>query len=169
MTLAAEGARVAIVARGLARLTAVAESIRDHGGDVISIAADVSRAADTERIIDGALAAFGRLDILVNNAGTSMAMPFEAAADAVWQADLDLKLFAAIRLTRLAVPHMQRTRYGRIVNIVNIGAKQPGASSVPTSVSRAAGLALTKALSKQYASDGILVNAVCIGTVQSGQ
>jgi NAD(P)-dependent dehydrogenase (short-subunit alcohol dehydrogenase family) len=64
---------------------------------------------------------------------------------------------------------MRRSGGGRIVNILNTGAKTPAARSLPTSVSRAAGLALTKALSKELASDGILVNAVCIGLVKSGQ
>ena len=64
---------------------------------------------------------------------------------------------------------MRQAGGGRIVNILNTGAKTPGARSLPTSVSRAAGLALTKALSKELAPDGILVNAVCIGPVKSGQ
>ncbi|HEY3110195.1 MAG TPA: SDR family NAD(P)-dependent oxidoreductase [Chloroflexota bacterium] len=168
-TLAAEGARVAIVARSASRLEAAAEQIRATGAEVVALPGDVSKAGDCERVVARALEAFGRLDILVNNAGTSMARSFEEVDDDSWQADLDLKLFAAIRLIRDAIPHMRRVGGGRIVNILNIGAKQPGGSSVPTSVSRAAGLALTKALSKQYATEGILVNAVLIGVVRSGQ
>jgi NAD(P)-dependent dehydrogenase (short-subunit alcohol dehydrogenase family) len=64
---------------------------------------------------------------------------------------------------------MKKVGGGRIVNIATIGGKQPGAASGPTTVSRAAGLALTKALSKEYAADNILVNAVCIGKIKSGQ
>jgi 3-oxoacyl-[acyl-carrier protein] reductase len=168
-TLAAEGARIAIVARTADRLQAAAEGIRQTGAEVVAIPGDVSKAGDCERVVSRALDAFGRLDILVNNAGTSMAKSFEDVDDDTWQADLDLKLFAAVRLTRDAIPHMRRAGGGRIVNILNIGAKQPAGSSVPTSVSRAAGLALTKALSKQYAPDNILVNAVLIGVVRSGQ
>lgn len=168
-TLAAEGARVAIVARGTARLESVAAALRSGGGDVIAIAGDVSKASDCERMIDTVIQQHGRIDILVNNAGTSMARAFETVDDAVWQADLDLKLFAAIRLVRAAIPHMKANGGGRIVNMLNIGAKAPAANSVPTSVSRAAGLALTKALSRQYAADQILVNAVLIGAVKAGQ
>ena len=58
---------------------------------------------------------------------------------------------------------------GRIINVTNLGAKAPGPRSVPTSVSRAAGIALTKAMSKDYAADNILVNTVCIGLIKSGQ
>jgi NAD(P)-dependent dehydrogenase (short-subunit alcohol dehydrogenase family) len=112
---------------------------------------------------------FGRLDAVVNNAGTSRAAAFEAVSDEVWRDDLDLKLFAAIRLTRLAVPHLRAAGGGSVVNLLNIAAKQPPAASLPTSVSRAAGLALTKALSKDLARDAIRVNAVLIGLVKSGQ
>ncbi len=82
---------------------------------------------------------------------------------------MDLKLFAAIRLSRLAIPHMKKQGGGRIVNITTIGAKQPRARSMPTTVTRAAGLALTKALSKEYAPHNILVNTVSIGLVRAGQ
>jgi len=119
--------------------------------------------------VQQALDAFGRLDILVNNAGTSARGGFETLADEIWEQDFNLKLFAAIRLSRLAIPLMRQQGGGRIINITNIGAKQPAAGSMPTSVTRAAGLALTKALSKELAPDGILVNTVCIGVVRSSQ
>jgi 3-oxoacyl-[acyl-carrier protein] reductase len=172
--LVAEGARVAIAARDQTRLDAAVSELaaiaRDRDGRrVLGVAADVGRAADCERLVAATIDAFGRLDILVNNAGTSAAGPFMDATDAQWQADLDTKLFAAIRLIRLAVPHMRAVGGGRIVNLTNIGAKQPRAKSVPTSVTRAAGLALTKALSKELAPDKILVNTVCIGLVRAGQ
>ncbi len=89
--------------------------------------------------------------------------------DEAWQDDLDLKLYGAIRTVRLAIPHLRRAGGGSIVNILNIGAKQPAAASVPTSVSRAAGMALTKALSKELAPDNIRVNAVLIGLIKSAQ
>jgi NAD(P)-dependent dehydrogenase (short-subunit alcohol dehydrogenase family) len=169
LRLGAEGARVVLVARGRERLDAVAAEVRAAGGAAHAVAADVSRAEDCTRVIAEAVAAFGGADILVNNAGTSAVGPFEAATDAIWQADLDLKLFAAIRLIRLAVPLMKARGGGRIVNVTNIGAKAPGANTTPTTVSRAAGLAMTKALSREFAPAGILVNAVCIGLVRAGQ
>jgi len=169
LTLAREGAAVAIAAREQERLDRTAAEIRAAGGRVAAIKADVSQAADCERVVAEAVKAFGRLDILINNAGTSATGEFAAASDAVWQADFDLKLFAAIRLARLAIPHMKRQGGGRIVNLTNIGAKQPRAKSMPTTVTRAAGLAFTKALSKELAPDNILVNTVCIGLVRAGQ
>jgi 3-oxoacyl-[acyl-carrier protein] reductase len=169
LRLAIEGAGVVICARGQALLDAAGDEIRQAGAKVATVAADVSKAEDCGRVIDAAIQAFGRIDILVNNAGTSATGPFEELTDEIWQADLDLKLFGAIRLIRLALPHMKQQGGGRIINITNIGAKQPSARSMPTTVTRAAGLAMTKALSKEYAPDRILVNTVCIGLVRAGQ
>jgi 3-oxoacyl-[acyl-carrier protein] reductase len=169
LLLAREGAAVAVAARGRERLEQTAAEIRAAGGKVAALQADVSKAADCERLVAETLKAFGQLDILVNNAGTSATGEFAAATDEIWQADFELKLFAAIRLARLAIPHMKRQGGGRIVNLTNIGAKQPRAKSMPTTVTRAAGLAFTKALSKELAPDNILVNTVCIGLVRAGQ
>ena len=79
-------------------------------------------------------------------------------------------MFAAIRFSRLVIPDMKSSGLGgRIVNVLSIGGKHPDAASVPTTVTRAAGLALTKALSKEFTPFNILTNAVCIGLVKSGQ
>ncbi|MFN9774491.1 MAG: SDR family oxidoreductase, partial [Burkholderiales bacterium] len=169
LRLAAEGAKVVVTARGRERLDAVVAEIRAAGGTVHAVAADVALADDCARIVDETLRAFGGVDVLVNNAGTARIGAFESVTDEAWQADLDLKLFAAIRLIRLALPSMKARGGGRIVNVTNIGAKQPGARTMPTTVSRAAGLAMTKALSREYAPYGILVNTVCIGLVRAGQ
>ena len=169
LRLAQEGASVVIAARGRELLDLAAGEIRAAGGKVATVQADVSRAEDCARLVAEAIKAFGRLDILVNNAGTSATGEFESVTDDIWQADFELKLFAAIRLARLAIPHMKQQGGGRIVNITNIGAKQPRAKSMPTTVTRAAGLAFTKALSKEFAPHQILVNTVCIGLVRAGQ
>jgi NAD(P)-dependent dehydrogenase (short-subunit alcohol dehydrogenase family) len=172
--LAREGARVAIGGRREDVLARAAQRLaKETGGEVVPVAADVSRAEGVERLMRAALERFGRLDALVNNAGTSRAGKFETVMDEVWQEDLDLKLFGAIRTCRLAIPALRQAGGGSIVNVLNVGAKQPGAASVPTSVSRAAGMALTKALtkalSKEFAPEQIRVNAVLIGLVKSGQ
>ena len=168
-TLAQEGASVVIAARGADLLGKVAAEIRAAGGTVHAVAADVSQAADCERLVAETIRTFGRLDILVNNAGTSATGEFESVTDEAWQADFNLKLFAAIRLARLAVPGMRQHGWGRIINMTNIGAKQPRAKSMPTTVTRAAGLAFTKAMSKEFAASNILVNTVCIGLIKAGQ
>jgi 3-oxoacyl-[acyl-carrier protein] reductase len=167
--LAKEGASVAIAARGRELLEKVAGEIRAAGGSVAAVQADIGSKADCERVVAETMKAFGRIDILVNNAGTSQTGEFLSVTDEVWQTDFDLKLFGAVRLSRLAIPEMRKQGGGRIINITNIGAKQPRAKSTPTTVTRAAGLALTKALSKEFAPDNILVNTVCIGLIRAGQ
>lgn len=169
LLLAREGARVALVARGRDGLERCVKEIASAGGEALALQCDVSRAEDLERAVKAVTERWGGLDILVNNAGTSMRGPFEEVDDAMWQADLDLKLMAAVRLSRLAVPLMKARGGGRIVNVTNIGGKQPDAETMPTTVTRAAGLALTKALSKEYAPHNILVNTVCIGRIKAGQ
>ena len=170
LSMAAEGAKVVICARRADVLDAAADEIRTAtGGEVLAVSADVSTPEGVQSVIDATLSQFGRLDILVNNAGTSAAGPFESVTDEGWQTDLDLKLYGAIRFSRLAIPYMREQNGGRIINVTNLGAKAPGAASVPTSVSRAAGIALTKAMSKEFASDNSLVNTVCIGLIKSGQ
>ncbi|MEK6592989.1 MAG: SDR family oxidoreductase [Pseudomonadota bacterium] len=169
LKLAQEGAKVAICARRAEPLEKAADEIGKTGAEVLAVAADMSRPADIERFMKAVIERFGRIDILVNNAGTSARGKFLEVDDATWSSDLELKVFGAIRCTRLAVPHMKKQGGGRIVNITISSAKQPGAESMPTSVSRAAGLAITKALSKEFAADNILVNTVCIGKIKSGQ
>jgi len=168
--LAREGASVVICARGAEALAEAEDEIRAVSpGEVLAIPADVTSPADTRSVVETTIARFGRLDILVNNAGTAMSGPFEATTDETWTADIDLKVMGAVRFSREAVPHMREAGGGRIINVTAIAGKQPGAGSLPTSVSRAAGIALTKAMSKDLARYHILVNAVCIGLVKSAQ
>ena len=167
---AESGADVAIVARGREALDAAVGEIKSvTNSHVIGVQGDVARAADVQRGYDEAMAAFGKLDIVVNNAGTSRAGPFEAMSDQLLQEDLELKLFAAVRFCRLVVPQMKERKWGRIINVLNIGAKAPRAASAPTSVSRAAGMALTKALASEYAPYNILVNGLLVGLIEADQ
>lgn len=124
---------------------------------------------DVRLAVEKTVERFGGIDILVNNAGTSAAGSFEEVPTDRWQTDLDLKLFGAVHFARAVVPSMRQNGGGAILNVTSIGGKTPSASSLPTSVSRAAGLALTKAMSKDLASANIRVNAVCIGLIQSDQ
>jgi len=170
LCLAAEGAKVAICARREGVLEAAAAEVREaSGAEVLAVAADVSDAGQIERLVAATAERFGRIDILVNNAGRSFAKPFEELSDADWDDDLSLKFSAAVRCSRGVIPHMRQIGGGRIINITHPGGKAPGAGSLPTSVSRAAGIALTKAMSKDLAGDNILVNTVCLNSIKSAQ
>jgi NAD(P)-dependent dehydrogenase (short-subunit alcohol dehydrogenase family) len=174
----ASGANVVIAARGREALESAAKVISDRAatasggnarGRIMTLAGDVAKAADIMRIHAEAMKAFGQVDILVNNAGVSRSGAFETLTDERMQEDLDQKLFAAIRLTRLAWPQMKERRWGRVINVLNIGAKAPRAASAPTSISRAAGMALTKVLAGEGAAFNILVNALLVGLIDSDQ
>jgi NAD(P)-dependent dehydrogenase (short-subunit alcohol dehydrogenase family) len=165
------GASVALVARGQAALDQAKAEIagRFQGAQVAAIAADIATAEGCARAAAEAEAALGGIDILVNNAGTSQRGPFMEVSDELWQADLDLKLFAAIRLTRAVWPGMKARGWGRVINVLNTGAKAPPGGGAPTAVSRAAGMALTKVLANEGAPHGILVNAMLVGIIESDQ
>jgi len=167
---AASGADVAIVARGREALDSAVSAIRSRAqAHVIAIQADVAVPADVKRTYDEAMAAFGKIDIIVNNAGESRTGSLEELTDEIMQADLDQKLFAAIRLSRLVFPQMKERRWGRIINVLNIGSRAPRAKSYPTSISRAAGMAFSKALAGEGAPFNVLVNAMHVGLIESNQ
>src|SRR5262245_42786369 len=167
---AESGADVAIIARGREALDAAVKRIGAIGkGRVVAAQADVSKLADIQRAYDEIMRAFGKIDIILNNAGESRGAPFEKATEEMWDVDFNQKLFAAVRLTRLVWPQMKERRWGRIINTLNVGAKAPRAGSAPTSVSRAAGMALTKVLANEGAPFNVLVNALLIGFIEADQ
>jgi 3-oxoacyl-[acyl-carrier protein] reductase len=167
---ASSGADVAIIARGREALEQAANAIRSAGtGRVLAVSGDVAVVADIRRLYDEAMRAFGKIDIVVNNAGTSRTGAFEAITDEVWREDFDQKLFAAIRLTRLVWPQMKERRWERVINVLNIGAKAARPKSAPTSITRAAGMALTKVLAGEGAPYNVLVNALLVGFIEADQ
>src|SRR5271155_5646968 len=168
---AKSGADVTILARDQGTLTEARARIRAGapGRKVAAISCDVSKAADIRKTYDQIVSEFGKIDIFVNNAGQSTRGPSETITDEMWQADLDLKLFAQIRFCRLLFPQMKQRKWGRIISVLNIGAKAPGADSAPTSVSRAAQLAFTKALSQEGAPHNVLANSLHVGVIVSDQ
>ena len=167
----AEGAKVAIIARRQEPIDQAVEEIKSlsGSGSVLGVSCDVTDIASLEQMHAAVTDEFGGIDILVNNAGQSAAKPFLTITDEEWQADIDLKLMAAIRLSRLVWPNMEANSWGRIINLLNVFAKTPDANTAPTSITRAAGMALTKVLSAEGASKNILVNALLIGSIKSDQ
>jgi NAD(P)-dependent dehydrogenase (short-subunit alcohol dehydrogenase family) len=167
--LVEEGARVAVCGRDRDRLASTEERLRAAGGDVLAVRADVTQLADIEGFIGATHDRWGRLDGLVNNAGKSAAGRIDQVTDDAWSDDLVLKVLGAARAIRVAAPHLAAVGGGAVVNVLAVSAKAPGAGSLPTAASRAAGLAITKAASKDLGGQGTRVNAVLIGLVESGQ
>lgn len=167
---AQSGADVALVARREEPLLRAQEQIQAAADSRIkTYVCDVSQKDQIEKLFASVVEDLGKVDILVNNAGAAKAGSIESVSDEEWQFDLDLKLFAALRLARLAFPGMKQRKWGRILNILNTAAKTPAAYSAPTSVSRAAGMALTKVMAGEGAPHNILVNAFNIGRIKSDQ
>jgi NAD(P)-dependent dehydrogenase (short-subunit alcohol dehydrogenase family) len=167
------GARVAILARRESVINeackSVAQSDAPEAARIAGYVCDVSQADELTDCFGAVAADLGGVDILVNNAGQSAAGRFVDVTDEQWQLDIDLKLMAAVRLSRLAWPHMESQGWGRIINLLNVYAKTPDAGTAPTSVTRAAGMALTKVLAGEGAPHNILVNAMLIGFIKSDQ
>jgi 3-oxoacyl-[acyl-carrier protein] reductase len=162
-----EGAHVAVCGRDAERLTTVAA---EFGTDrFAAMPCDVTNPASLQQLHDEVTARFGGLDILVNNVGGSSRGSAVEISDEAWETDLSLKLMAHVRMARIAVPGMRSRGGGAIVSVLGIVGRHPSAQSVPTSVSRAAGLAFAKALSRDVALDNIRVNCVCVGVIKSEQ
>jgi NAD(P)-dependent dehydrogenase (short-subunit alcohol dehydrogenase family) len=164
------GGDVAIVARGQEALDAAEKEIRAVGrAKVAAISADVATAEGCQAAFDGTMKALGRIDILVSNAGGFRAAPIEQLTDEMFASDIDQKVFAQLRLSRLVWPQMKERRWGRIVNVLSTMAKAPGANTAPTSITRAAGMALTKVLAGEGGPHNIIVNALLVGSIKSSQ
>lgn len=160
--LAAEGARVLMVARGEDRLADAAEEI---GADWLAI--DVTDPAAGERIVACAAEQLGRVDVLVNNAGISFVRSIDELTDADWQDMFDLHVMASMRLMRAAAPRMAEAGWGRIVNVGSSGGKRPSTHNLAYGVTKAAQASLSRGFADLYASRGVLVNTVSPGPVAS--
>ena len=165
--LVAEGARVAICARGADALREAAASLRavaGNDGAVVEIAADVSTAAGCEHVTQQALARFGRLDILINNVGKAGGTDIVSTSDEEWQSAIDLTLVPSVRMSRLAVPVMRAAGGGAIIMIASIWGRESGGRMTYNAV-KAAQISLAKAMAQQLAKDNIRVNSVAPGSI----
>jgi 3-oxoacyl-[acyl-carrier protein] reductase len=167
--LSVEGAKVAIVARTRADLERTAAEISTATGhEVIGIATDMRDEEAVRAMVAQVVERFGGVDILINNAGTSIARKFADMTNELLDEDFGLKVKGAIYATRHAYPYL-KIGGGAICNTTTPGGKVARAGSQPTSLSRAAGISLTKAWAHEFAADGIRVNTVCVGLFKSRQ
>ena len=163
--LAGEGASVVLCARGGETLARAASGIQQKvaGARLTTVAADVSTEAGAKQIVDAAVATFGRIDVLVNNVGSAKGADLESTTDADWQEAMDQTLMPAVRMSRLAVPHL-RKQGGAIVIVSSIFGRESGGRMTYNAV-KAAEISLTKSLAQQLAKDQIRVVSVAPGSI----
>ena len=161
LALAAEGCRVAIGARGEEALAQAAAEIGRHAqSEVLTVQVDCTRPAEIRRMVGEVHERLGRIDILVNSIGSATSGHFLALSEDEWHDSLALKLFGIVHCCREVIPHMQRQRWGRIVNLIGHRGRQPEAQAMPAGVANAGLINFTKALADEFVRDGILVNGV---------
>jgi len=173
MNLGLKG-RVALVCggtRGIGR--AVATMLTEEGAQVAingrspnaPFPADVSVPAEAERLVHDVATKLGRLDVLFCNAGGPPAASFKDQPADAWQKAIDLNLLSTVHLARAAVPIMSKAKWGRIICLVSVAAKQPLPGLILSSTARAGVLGFAKALADEVAMDGITVNSICPGFI----
>ncbi|MCU1347416.1 MAG: family oxidoreductase [Acidobacteria bacterium] len=162
-----EGARVVICSRNEKALHATVEALSAGGAEILGLVADISLDGDPERVVAAASAHFGGLDILVNNAGGPPPGRFDSLCDLDWRSAVDLSLMSTIRATRSALPHLRRSRAGRIINILSSSVREPSDGMILSNSLRTAVAGFAGTMSRELGAAGITVNNVCPGHVMT--
>jgi 3-oxoacyl-[acyl-carrier protein] reductase len=166
--LAREGANVAICARSQDSLTSTAKFIEEnYSVAALPLVADLRNQGDIDRLVDSTVKRFNRVDILLNNAGGPAPKTFEESTGEDWEKAIDLNFLSGVRLIERVLPHMKARSWGRIINILSSGAKQPIDGLIQSNAARAAMAGAAKTLSREVAAHGILVNNICPGRIQT--
>ena len=166
--LSTAGAHVVVADIAEDGATAAAERLSEGGGKAVGVAADVTSPDEVRALVDRALESFGAVDVLVNNAGiTGPDAPLWETTDEDWEKVLGLNLTGVFYCCRAVVPHMRERGSGAIVNVASISGKEGNPNMIPYSVSKAGVICLTKALAKEVIHDGVRVNAVAPGVIET--
>jgi 3-oxoacyl-[acyl-carrier protein] reductase len=164
--LAEEGAKIAICARDSQALTATADEIANTTrSEILAIPADMTSSADIEQVVKETVNHFGALHILVTNAGGPPAGYFAEFDDRQWQEAFNLTMMSAVRLIRVAIPHMEKEKWGRIINITSVSVQEPIDNLILSNSIRASVHGMAKTLANQVAEHGITVNNVMPGYI----
>ena len=163
-----EGVRVTICGRNKDTLEKTRDELaKATGGEVQAAVADMTREADIGRLVETAKQKFGTVDILVNNAGQMYSGRFAVLNDAGLKEQFETKIFGFLRAIRLVHPMMKARRWGRIVNMIGGAGKEPDPYMFGSGITNSGLLNITKSLSTEFGEEGILVNAVCPGWVDT--
>jgi 3-oxoacyl-[acyl-carrier protein] reductase len=166
LSLAQEGAHVALCAREAAALEATANRLRRCGGEVLVCCADVGEDGAVEGLVKATVERWGRLDVLVNNAGGPPLGTFESFGDADWQSAFELTLMSVVRSVRAALPYLRAAAAGCVINT---SVKQPIDGLLLSNSLRSAVAGLAKTLSRELGGSGVTVNNVCPAHILTGR
>jgi 3-oxoacyl-[acyl-carrier protein] reductase len=165
--LLSSGFRVAVCARRQDGVESAVRELREKGGDVVGRAADVSRPDELSSVFDLVDETYGRLDVLVVNAGGPKPGAFLALDDDDWHAGFELTLMSAVRAIRAAIPRMVANGYGRVVVLGSSSARVPIPNLALSNAFRPALVGIVKTLAAELAPEGITINMVCPGRVDT--
>jgi 3-oxoacyl-[acyl-carrier protein] reductase len=168
LTLAAEGAAVAVHYRGSAdEAKSVVSEIREHGGKAKSYQANVADRAAVQAMIHDIVADLGGLNILVSNAGLAIRKPFKDSTPEEWRSQIDVNLIGVINLCHAAAPHLEKGN-GRIIAIVGDSSRVGESGLAVVGAARAGVIALMKSLARELGRSGVTANTVSLGLVDTG-
>jgi 3-oxoacyl-[acyl-carrier protein] reductase len=166
VALAREGADVAVNGRSPTDVETAARALHSETGRrVLPLPGDIGDPSQAEQLVSRAARELGRLDILFCNAGGPPSGPFREQPIDAWRAAIDQNLLSNVSLARAALPLMQQARWGRILFLTSVAAKQPLPGLILSTTARAGVLGFAKSLADEVARDGVTVNVVCPGFV----
>lgn len=166
-TLAAEGAAVAVLARGKEALDATTAALHEAGSTgSFGISTDLADAASVSAAFDQVEREWGSLNVLVHTVGPT-AGTFESLDDAAWGRTLELGTMTTVRSIRAALPLLRAAGWGRIATFAASSIRRPNNRTIAYTAAKAASASITKTLAKELAAEGILVNCICPGTIVS--
>jgi NAD(P)-dependent dehydrogenase (short-subunit alcohol dehydrogenase family) len=166
---AAHGAHIALSDIRTEAVEAAARSLNAEGHEAIALTADVCSGSAVERMVQRVLKHYERIDILINNAGLmGPVAPLGQLTDADWATVMDVNLRSVFLVTRAVIPHMISRKSGAVVSVASIAGKEGTPRLIPYSVAKAGIIAFTKALGKEVILDGVRVNCVAPGVVETG-
>mgnify|MGYP006267860455 FL=1 len=166
--LAREGCKLVICSRDQARIEAAANTIRTQtGAEVTALVADVSSAAEAQRLVASAVSAYGGLEIVVHNAGGPPAGETLQMTEEQWQKAFEQNMLSFTRIVGAAAPEMRKAGYGRVLTIASSSIKQPIPNLALSNALRAGVWGIAKTLSRELAPQGILVNVIAPGRIDT--
>jgi NAD(P)-dependent dehydrogenase (short-subunit alcohol dehydrogenase family) len=164
---AAAGAMLLLTGRSAERGATTLEAVRAAGATAEFIPGDVTEPGFADRLVADAAARFGRLDVLVNNAGIALRGPIDQCSDEDWQRTMAVNATGVFYMARSAVRQMKRQGGGVIVMVASDWALVGGANAFAYCASKGAVLQMTRAMALDHGRDGIRVNAVCPGDIET--